>query len=263
MTKPRRLYSAIGARLVIVCCALLAWASLNSPKGLSRSRQESAIPPAVEEYSRLLARVQGGERTRPGIEALLQSGRAAARALTGHSPPGGRSALEQLNSADFRALALKMEGFIVRRNEVERVEPDPLFFLALSRRAGDQTDVQFFESCTALVSEGLPVYLMWQTDYSACTRFGTMGLVDAYGKWSRFQAAHPGRYREETGSFLRDIEEELTGGTCACGNREAVLKELDAFVRLFPGSEIVPKVRRRADQIRRGSGGMRFRCVSG
>jgi len=90
----------------------------------------------------------------------------------------------------------------------------------------------------------LPSYIEQQTDYSGCTRFGGMTLVEVYGVWLEFQRRFPDRYvsaaKEETEAVLH----ELTQSTCACGNAAGVEQELsrswnnflDGFRNLLPAS---------------------------
>ena len=106
-------------------------------------------------------------------------------------------------------------------------------------------------------------YIQQQTDYSGCIRFGTMSLVDCYARWVAYDKKYPNRYASEVKNFLRDIEDVLATGTCACEGKEAVLRELEAFVRAFPSARITMLVRERMNQIREGKSDIRFHCISG
>jgi len=191
--------------------------------------QKATIPDAVEDYSRDLNIIRSGAKAGPGTEELLQRGRRAAKALLQSDGPGSMNVLERLTAGDFQKVVLKMEGFLVNREETVYVEPDPGFFLALAKRFGDRASIDFFEAFRKTAPDAWPVYIQQQTDYSGCARFGSLSLVETYGRWTAFRTEHPKRYSAEVAVFLRRVEEELTEGNCACEGKDAVLSEVVAL----------------------------------
>jgi hypothetical protein len=247
--------------------AVVAFACSLSTAGLGgelpANRQAPAIPEAVEAYSRELNIISSDANPKMGLEGLLRLGRKAAAALLQPPTHGGADVLERLSDEDFHKVVLKMKGFAVNRAESLYVEPDPRSFLALAKRSGDQASVDLFEAYTKTGPEAHPIYIEQQTDYSGCIRFGTMSLVDSYKQWDAYGNKYANRYANEVKDFIRDIEEELTNGTCACEGKEAVLREFAAFIRAFPRSRITTRVRERIRQIQEGKSDMRWHCISG
>ena len=90
-----------------------------------------------------------------------------------------------------------------------------------------------------------------------------MNLVEYYMQWNAYRLAHPNRYVGEVLKFIREVEEDLTEGTCACGSKEDALREFERFVRAFSHATIIGRVRERISQIGTGKSNMRWRCVSG
>ena len=109
----------------------------------------------------------------------------------------------------------------------------------------------------------MPSYIEQQTDYSGCTRFGGMTLVEVYGVWLEFQRRFPDRYvsaaKEETEAVLH----ELTQSTCACGNAAGVEQELEQFLRRFPGSPARVRIDQRLQSLRSRRSAIRTNCTSG
>lgn len=221
------------------------------------------VPEEVNIYARELKIISNDARAGVGVEGLLRLGEKAADALVQPPPPGETTVLERLNEEEFQVVVLKMKGFIVNRQETVFVEPDPAFFIALANRAGDQASVEFFEAYRKTKPNGWPAYIEQQTDYSGCIRYGTLSLVDTYKVWDTYREKYPTRYPQEVTKFVRDIEDDLTEGTCACDDKEAVLREFAAFGRAFPRAKISVRLREKFDQIRQGKSDIREHCVSG
>jgi hypothetical protein len=157
-----------------------------------------------------------------------------------------------------------MAGFLVNRNEVEYAQPDPAFFLARANAQSDTASIAFFEAYHQTVPQGiLPVCFEPMTDYSGCIKFGSLTLVESYGRWTGYRAAYPKRYALQSRDFLKRIETILTSGDCACGDKESVLKELNAFVAAFPDASITARVRQRAGAVESDQAHIRYRCSPG
>jgi hypothetical protein len=134
----------------------------------------------------------------------------------------------------------------------------------LARRHGGDADVQFFEAYRQTRGAGgRPTYVEPHTDYTGCTKYGSLRLVEAYRRWTDYRLRHADRYTAPVAAAIQDIEAQLAGGTCACGARASVLSELRAFVEAFPGDSIVPSLRERMGTIEAGTSGIRFVCVAG
>ena len=87
-------------------------------------------------------------------------------------------------------------------------------------------------------------------------------LVRSYREWSRFRASHPGRYQREAKRIVDQIQGEIVS-TCACGDRESVLRELREFAAAFPESPVTAAVQDRIKELERDSSDLRFHCISG
>jgi hypothetical protein len=250
-----------------ISCTFFMIACLLSTAGLAGelpvSLKASMIPEEVDIYSRELKIISNDAKTGVGVEGLLKLGKKASDALVRPPSPGGADVLERLSEEDFQAVILKMKGFSVNRQETVFVEPDPAFFIALAKRAGDQASVEFFEAYRKTKPNGWPVYIEQQTDYSGCIRYGTMSLVDTYTLWDTYSKKYPTRYPKEVMSFIRDIEDDLTESTCACDDKESVLREFETFIRAFPRARITARLREKVNQIHQGKSDIREHCLSG
>lgn len=259
--------STIGTRgikrfLLVIFSCFLSNAGLAGE--LPAIQLTPMIPNEVEQYALELNVISNNPSASKGVEELLQLGRKASDALM--MPSSSRSeegcVLELLSEEDFQMVVRKMKGFTVNRQEVVFVEPEPDFFIALAKRSRDQASLDFFEAYKTTKPRGWSIYVEQQTDYSGCIRFGSMSLVDTYKRWSTFSNRYPTRYKKEAAKFIRDVEEDLDG-TCACYDKESVIREFDAFILAFPRSKIATRLRERIDQIHRGQSNIREDCISG
>lgn len=123
--------------ILITCCQSTAtWGAAGATK----------IPEEVEIYSRELNTFNNSATAGLGVEKLLKLGRDAANALIVPPNAGGPDVLESLSEDDFQVVIHKMKGFSVNRQETVFVDPIPSFFIALSKRAGDQVSQNFSKS---------------------------------------------------------------------------------------------------------------------
>lgn len=217
------------------------------------------IPQEVEIYSRKLNTFSNSGATGLGVEGLLRLGRNAANALIIPPDGAGVDVLERLSEDDFQAVILKMKGFSVNRQETVFVDPIPSFFIALSKRAGDQASTEFFEILGKIEHS----YVRQQTDYGGCYLFGSLGLVNSYQLWDSYNKKYPARYPNEVMSFKRAVEIDLADGACACEGKESALREFNAFIRAFPGARISARIRERINLIEQGKSEIREHCISG
>jgi hypothetical protein len=197
------------------------------------------------------------------VDSIYHLGLIAAQNLVDDLPLVGSwgSILEGLSDDDYAKVQAKMVGFTLNREEAVFADPDPLYFIKLSRSRGDSTSADFFEACRQ-TSSGFS-YIEQQTDYSGCIKFGSLELVRSYGLWARFRRAHPDRYSDRVEHFLSDTEETLTQGTCACEGKEEALREFRAFEKEFPKASIAPRVVERIKALEAGTSNIRFHCISG
>jgi len=90
-----------------------------------------------------------------------------------------------------------------------------------------------------------------------------MSLVGTYQMWNSYQQKHPNRYSEEVQRIVMDLTQKPTEGTCACGQDQEAVQEFQEFVRAFPNSAVSKRLRERIDQIKKGTSGIRWKCISG
>jgi hypothetical protein len=144
------------------------------------------------------------------------------------------------------------------------VVPDPDYFVRFAAAHGEDADRAFFRALKATYPDGVrAVYVEQQTDYSGCTRFGGLSLVDTYRAWTEFEKKFPNRYTSAAKAELNAVLHELTQSTCACGDIRAVETELQRFLNAFPQSPVRLDIERRLQALRAGTSNIRVQCVSG
>jgi hypothetical protein len=232
--------------------ALLALLLLATLPAAALADDEASIPPSVELYAQAVAQ---GSSVR--VDTLFAMGLRAADDLAGSS-----GVVSDLSDADYDTVVVRMTGFFVNRNEVEYAKPDPAFFLARARARADTVSIAFFTAYQQTVPQGiLAVYFEPMTEYSGCVKFGSLALVEAYGRWIAYRDAYPNRYAGESRDFIRRIETILTAGDCACAEKDSVLKELNAFVAAFPKAPIADRVRQRIAAVEVDQAHIRYNCA--
>ena len=161
-------------------------------------------------------------------------------------------------------LKRELPSALINREEVVFVEPDPAYFAKLAAARGDSADRAFFAALKATYPEPVwPVYIEQQTDYSGCTRFGSMSLVDTYHAWAQFQRGFHDRYVAAAKHEVDKVIEHLTESTCACGTKASVEQELERFLESVPASPARAKVDQRLGAVLAGRSDVRTSCVSG
>ena len=251
-----------GARSLLVVCMLVA--ALCADIALAGgSPAASGIPRPVMDYAHLLEQVNHSRSQAP-IESLYALGLRAAESLQ-RSTGDAASPLELMDDSTLTEAKRLMGGFgLFRGGGMASASRQIPFFLALARSHGDSADVAFFRAMTATRdSSDLPIYVQQQTDEAGCTRFGSGTLVASYDVWRSFVSRHNDRYTGWVRDELSQLENELTASTCACGDRDSMLRELRLFLKRFPGSELAPRVRARIGEVEAGTAGMRYHCIGG
>jgi hypothetical protein len=171
--------------------------------------------------------------------------------------------LESLADAQF-AEVRALKGVVANRDEVIYIRPDVEYFLRLARTHGDEADRAFFEAFKATYPDSVwPVYLEQQTDAGGCTRFGSLDVVRAYARWADFRRRYPSRYRDDARKEQGAALEALTRSTCACGEPEAVERELEHFLRTVHQAMPRAAVADRLQAVRAGRSGIRAQCIGG
>lgn len=177
---------------------------------------------------------------------------------------GKETVLESLSEQQFEDLQRQVPGAMINREEVVFVVPDSDYFRRLAAARGDAADKAFFDALKSTYPEGAwPGYVERQTDYSGCTRFGSMSLVETYGAWIDFQRRYPGRYAVAAQAEAKSVLHDLATSTCSCGDAAGVQAELRRFVEAFPNSPERAGVERRLKAVRAGKSDIRMQCVSG
>jgi hypothetical protein len=216
---------------------------------------------AVDAYRSAIGAAESGSSPR-AIEAAFSALGSMREALL--QVRNGRNVLESLPDEEFERLRRELAGAIVNRHEVVFVEPDPDFFTKLAAARGDRADRAFFSALRATYPASVwPVYVAQQTDYSGCTRFGSMSLVEIYRTWVGFQHRFPGRYAAGAAKEIDAVIEHLTTSTCACGDLTSVENELRRFRRTFPTSSARARVDERLEAVRARRSDIRASCVAG
>ena len=238
-----RILVAEGTLFIAVLCGSITWAA-GAP---------STVPEAIERYARDVDVVVKGSRP-VSLEPVFEEGISAAAALE-------RDQLEQFDEPTYHKVQSMMVGFAVSREEVVLAAPLPDFFLKLAREKGTSVDQAFFEALKGTYPDGVrPAYDGSQTDYGGCVIFDGKTLTTLYGTWVGFQKSYPERYRRAAQRELTAIEQAVTS-TCACGGKDGVVKELEAFSRAYPASRIIDQVASRLQAVKGGaSAGIQFYC---
>src|SRR2546422_1260363 len=153
----------MGIRHLIL---VLLLAQLSPSDRAAVERYRSAIQSAESAASRL------------AIEPVFSAARALREALI--------QKLESLGDDEFKNLQ-QLQGVLVNREEVVFIKPDVDYFSKLAAARGDEADRAFFAALKATYPESVwPSYIEQQTDYSGCTRFGGMTLVEVYRAWLEY-----------------------------------------------------------------------------
>ncbi len=217
------------------------------------SAQNKSILTLANRYASALQKMQN-QKTKKSIEPLIRQGKMVAEQL---------DALETLSEADYSSLQKKMKGFVVNREETIFIEPDLKFFTKFVKERGTKADAAFFSFMNEIKPDSIwAAYIEQQTDYSGCTIYGNGMLTKLYGKAKRFKVNYPAAYLSDIDHEVSKILGAFTNSTCACGDRNGVLKEFRLFIKTFPNDKNTAVIRKRLAKIEKNSD-FRFNCQSG
>lgn len=203
-------------------------------------------PAAVQDYLGELERVEAATAPQ-SLEPLLAKADAVQEALM--QIPGGlgsEALIETYPEAEYGALQQRLRGLHLQRGMEIFVQPLPEFFFALAQAHGRAADVEFFRLYRAYWGPRLfPIYMEPRALVIGCVKYGEGLLIELYEDWSRYARWHPQDYQALVSQMLRDFEEVVSLGTCACGDRASVVRELRGFIRRFPGNPAIPAASKR------------------
>jgi len=240
-----------------IITAVLVWLGT-----VAASAQSKTIDQAAVETYRAAIRSAASGRSPGGIESAFSALASMREALL--EVRNGLTVLESLPDEDFGRLGRDLPGVVINRDETVYVTPDVDYFMALATARGDEADRAYCAALKATYPKSVwPVYASQQTDFSGCTRFGSLSLVDTYRIWSDFQRKFPRRYVMGAKKEIDAAMEDLTESTCACGGKAAIERELRQFLRDFPTSSIRVKIDQRLGALRAGHSDIRLNCHSG
>lgn len=211
------------------------------------------LPPEVEAYRLALEPVLVNKARDQDVEEVVMLGRKAA----GKVYPD----LQRLDDERWKELQTKLQGYIVVRDEFRAIVPDPDFFLRLSMEKGRREDRDFFKALKMTRPDGIHAsYLRTSSALKSCARYGEGKATEAYGYWKELAKKHPGAYVEMRGEEQEALRQVFAENTCACGEKQGVLKELESFARRFQGDPLLKEVHVRIQQVRADKAGMHYRC---
>ncbi len=213
--------------------SLLTALLLTLATGLAVAAQTSR-PAALDAYLGALATVENA-KTPVSLEPLFAATDAAQGAMMFLQADGNSAWIETLSDAEYAALQKELRGFHLSRGYDIYTQPDAAFLYTLAQARGRDEDRAFFRLYRDLWSKELmPRYLSMGNNPTPCVRFGEDILPDLYAGWRDFAARYPQAYVEFTQQTLRDLEEVVVLGVCACGDEKSVERELSGFLKRFP-----------------------------
>ncbi len=244
-------------RLPGIAAALVAFGAVAALAQLSTTDQQ-----VIAAYEAAMTAAETTNAPR-GIESAFSALAEVRNALM--LVRGGRvTILESLPDAEFMRVTREVRGARISRDDVVFIEPDPDYFSRLAAARGTDADRAFFRAFKATYPASVfPAYVEQQTDYSGCTRFGSQSLVDTYQAWSEFERTYPDRYAARAKTEADRVLGELTTSTCACGEVDGAMRELETFVKRFPSSPATVKIGARLAALKGHRSDIRAHCVSG
>lgn len=221
--------------------ALAAWLLLASYPG------HAAPTPAIDEYLAELARVEAASQP-VSLETLFVK----ADALQGELmqlDKGGMAAkalIETFSDEEYALLQARLRGVHLQRGMEIFVQPLPDFFSRLAKAHGRAADIEFFRLYANLWDDKLfPSYMQPRARVLGCVRYGEGLLLEIHDDWLRYARRYPGEYATTTAQNIADFEEMFSLGTCACGGRDSVIRELKGYIKRYPKGSAAPAARKR------------------
>jgi hypothetical protein len=246
----------LGRPVICLLVMLAATAATGQVADTLSPRQHEA----VRAYEKHLAALKG-RASAVSLERLFVDALRVRDLLGGDSPD--EPSIENVSEGAFLDLQRRLPGIVLNREEVILAEPDTNYFFKLASTHGGKTDREFFRAYQTTFPDSVwPVYVQQQTDFSGCTVFGERHLTESYHTWVSFRRTHPNNYRTVVKRIIKEIEGALLS-TCACGDRESVIRELREFTIMFPTSPVRPVLIDRLRELEAGNSPVRFHCSSG
>ncbi len=213
--------------LFIAIASAIAFLPVSDP---AVSNSDSVLVLSVE-YQSLLKEIESGTG-QTSLEPLADFQNRISTRL---------NEVEALSEKDFGRFKNNMRGFLVNREEIVFVKPDPTFFQKLARGKGLPADIAFFDLLIKVRPDGVwSAYTRPQTDYSGCTLYGTGKLTELYGLLDSFKETFPSAYVQMVDDELDYVIKALTTGTCACEGLPSAIKEFELFIEKYPDAKITP-----------------------
>jgi hypothetical protein len=234
----RTLHRRLLRRLVVL--GFLLWLPVGARAGW---------PPEVAAFGAALEAVESADSP-VEMESLFSAAGQLQQALMRSDPLTGRAWLEDLDAADFAALADRLRGMRLSRAPIPHALPDALFMSELAQRQGRPEDRAFFRHYRQ--SWGLDVMPAWLRRTSRvlpCIRYGEGVLGDLYEAWQGFAQEHPAAYIDYARLTIGEIEQAVAQGGCACGGQDQVEQELSEFVTRFPNTDVRPAILARLQEL--------------
>lgn len=236
-------------------------AEQKTPTTLPPSKPQPAMPEGMAsinrltgEYMALLLQWRQSSK-KESLEPVLNKGQEAAVAIL--------KAADDLDEKTFDALGSQMPGYLLIRNDILVVAPNPEFFQSIAKQKGRPVDIAFFDLMKQTLNGYWPSTMEQLDHLSGCSRFGTGELVRLYGGWKSFIRQYPGAYQKALQDpnmlLLHDIEDQLRNSDAACEGPESVTKEFEQFVQTYPKSELTPQLKKRIEALKQGSADMSFK----
>ena len=211
---------------------------------------QAAWPPAVNAYLDALVAVEEADPP-ASLEPLLQAAEEAQEELMRIDGSGQEAWIETLDEDDFASLSQQLRGLRLSRGRDVYAQPDPNFLSELAQRPGRPEDRDFFRMYRRSWSSNLvPSYLQLVANRATpCVRFGENVIPDLYDGWRSYRLRYPLAYMAYTEQSVRDLQEAVELGTCACGGRDSVEQELSGFVTRFPDTPSRPAILARLQEL--------------
>lgn len=237
----------VALTLLCLGCGQKPPAPIAAPSAAAAPAPAPDLPTAVADYLAALATVEKSTAA-VSLELLFNKAEAAQTALM--EVTGEQAVLERYSDAQFVALQAQVRGLKISRGLDIYAQPEPAFFLTLAQRHGQPADVAFFTQYAATWGpDSVPRYLKLRPQPTPCVRFGEGQIAPLYAAWKQYAAQHPDAYARLVQQNIRDLEEAVALGTCACNGLESVRSEQADFLKQFPDTPQAAAIRARREQL--------------
>lgn len=209
------------------------------------------LPVELDAYLQALSAVEKADAP-VSLEPLLAAAGSAQDKLMEIQPNSDQAWQETLSDEDYATLRKQLRGLQLSRGHDVYAQPDGAFLNKLAQAHGRDEDRAFFALYARLwTAQLMPQYLSLGTGQSPCVRFGDNIVAPLYREWWAYWTANAPNYADFTTQVLRDLEEVVELGTCACGDVDSVRKELGEFTAAFPHSPATAKATQRLAELNR------------